>query len=320
MSYADVGYVGYAVETTEGDLSAPTIFLPANAFSFDSTNEYNTPSQLRGSRDKSIKMAGPYSVSGTMGLELVPRGIASLLVSALSAVGGVTSSPYSGGGYQHVIVPGVATPTFAFESSAGDILVMRYGGIRVNTLDISATFGEIVTSTWGLEGTTRAKQGSPTSESYAQVSPFNFDGVTVSRDDALLANVQNFTWTLGNNIDRRGTLRATRSWRRTLLGTRDVGLTATMDFENDDDYDLFLAESEFELQLKFVGDYITGSSGPKNTLVVDIPRVSYNAVNAPLNAGDFITQDIDCTIVRPLNGDPILTLTLVNSESSVAGA
>src|SRR3989304_2935051 len=160
MSYADVGYVGYAVETTEGDLSAPTIFLPANAFSFDSTNEYNTPSQLRGSRDKSIKMAGPYSVSGTMGLELVPRGIASLLVSALSAVGGVTSSPYSGGGYQHVIVPGVATPTFAFESSAGDILVMRYGGIRVNTLDISATFGEIVTSTWGLEGTTRAKQGS----------------------------------------------------------------------------------------------------------------------------------------------------------------
>lgn len=320
-TYADIGYVGYAVETVEGDLTAPNIFLPANAFSVDSTNEYITPSQLRGSRDKSIKMASPYSVSGSMGLELVPNGIASLLVSAISsgAYGSTVTSAYSGGGYQHVMSAGNVSPTFAFESSAADILVMRYGGIRVNTLEIAATFGEIVSSTWGLEGTTRAKQGSTQAETYHAGNPFHFDGVDIRRDGVQVANVQNFTFSIGNNVDRRGTLRKTKSWKRTLLGTRDVGLSLTFDWEDDDDYDLFLAETEFAIKLHFVSGFITGSSGPKNTLVIDLPRVSYNMINAPLNAGDFITQDAECTILKPTNGDPIATFTLVNGEATVAG-
>jgi hypothetical protein len=319
-TYSDIGYVGYGVETTEGTLVAPTIYVPANAVSFDSTNDYIVPNQLRGSRDKSIKMASPYSVSGTMGLELVPNGIASLLVSAFSAKGQVVSSAYSGGGYQHVFTPGSSSPTFSFETSAADILVMRYGGIRVNTFEIAASFGEIVTGSFGLEGTTRAKQGSTSTESFASVIPFHFTGADVRINGTTAANVQNFTFNVGNNVERRGTLNKTRSYRRTLLGTRDVGLSMTMDFENDDDYDLFLAETEFAVTLHLEGDYITGSSGPRNTLVISIPRASYNMVNAAMNAGDFITQDVECTIVRPLNGDPIFTATLVNSESTVAGA
>jgi hypothetical protein len=322
-TYADIGYVGYAVEINEGDLTAPSIFLPANSFSFDSSNAFLIPTQLRGSRDKSIRMAGPYSVSGSMGLELVPQGIASLLVSALSSKGSTSSayaSSYGAGAYVHTFTPGSSSPTFSFESSAADILVMRYGGIRVNTLEISASFGEIVTSSWGLEGTTREKQVSANSESYASVLPFTFTGVGVKRDGTEVANVQNFTLNIGNNVDRRGTLRKTRSYRRTLLGGRDVGLTMTMDFEDDDDYDLFLAETEFALTLNFEADYLNGSSGTRNTLIIDIPRVTYETVNAPLNAGDFITQDVTCSIQKPLSGAAIMSVALINKESSVAGA
>ena len=317
---ADIGYVGYGIETVEGTMVAPTIFVPANAVSFDSTNDYITPSQLRGSRDKSIKMASPYSVSGTMGLELVPNGIASLLVSAFAAKGGVSTSAYAGGGYQHVMTPGSSSPTFTFETSAADILTMRYGGIRANTFEMSATFGEIVTASFGLEGTTRGKQGSASSESFAQVLPFHFTGADVRVNGTTAANVQNFTFNVGNNIDRRGGLNKTRSYRRTLLGPRDVGMSMTMDFENTNEYDYFLSETEFALTIHLEADYITGSSGPKNTLVISIPRVSYNMVNAALNAGDYITQDVECTIVRPLNGNPIFTATLINGESTVAGA
>jgi hypothetical protein len=321
-TFSDTGYVGYAVETVEGDLTAPATFLPVNAFSVDSTNEYIVPRQIRASRDVSIKMASPYSVSGSFGMELVPNGIASLLVSAFAAgaYGGVVTSAYAGGGYQHVFTPGRTSPTYSFESNAADILTMRYGGIRVNTLEISSNFGEIVTSSWGIEGTTRAKQGSAATPTFAGVLPFHFDGVDVRRGGVQLANVQNFTFNVGNNVERRGTLAKTKSYRRTLLGPRDVGLSLTFDFEDTADYDLFLAETEFALKLHFVGGFITGSSGPKNTLVLDIPRVSYNMINAALNAGDFITQDAEATIVQPLNGDPIFTATLVNSESTVPGA
>ena len=316
MTLASVGYVGYGIETAEGDLSAPTIFLPASAFNIDSTWDYIIPEQLRGSRDRSIAMPSAYSVSGSMDMELPPLGIRSLLKSALAHEGAITPSAYSGGGYQSAFTPGNAsTPTFSFEAGAGDIMVMRYGGIRVNTLDINAAFNEIVTASFGLEGTTRAKQGSAATESYGQVLPFHFTGASVTRDGTEMANVKSFSFSIGNNLDRIGTLRKTRSWKRTALGNRDVGLSMVMDFADDDDYDLFLAESEFAVILHLEGEYISGTSGPRHTLVIEVPRVRWNMIGLPLNAGDYLEQSAEATILRPLSGDPVLEMTLVNTES-----
>jgi hypothetical protein len=317
MTQASVGYVGYGIESAEGDLTSPTIFLPVSSFNFDSTNDYIIPEQLRGSRDRSILMSSPYAVSGSMDMELVPSGVRPLLKSAFAAEGAISTSAYAGGGYQTVLTPGNATsPTFTFESSAGDILVMRYGGIRVNTLEISAAFGEIVTSSWGFEGTTREKQVSGSAETYAGVLPFHFDGASVNRNGTQVGNIKNFTFTVGNNIERIGTLRKTRSWRRTGLGNRDVGFSATMDFTDTSDYDVFLAEDEFSVEVHLEGGYISGTSGPRHTLSILIPRVRWNMVNAPLTAGDYIEQSVEATIVRPLNGDPICTVTIVNGENA----
>lgn len=311
---SNVGYVGYAVESVEGDLTAPNIFLPVSSFSFDSTNDFIIPEQIRGDRDNSIAMTSPYSVSGTMEMELVPNGIRPLLKSAFAHSGTITTSAYTGGGYQSDFVPGSAEDlTFSFESSAADILFMRYGGIRVNTLEISAAFGEIVTASWGLEGSTREKQGAGQSETYASVYPFHFTGTKILVDSTPVANIKNFTFSVGNNVERIGTLRATRDWYRTSFGMRDVGLSATMDFQNTADYDLFLAETEFEVQLIMEGQSLGTSL---ETLHITIPRVRWNMVNAPLSAGEFIEQSVEATILKPLNGDDIFTVTLVNSENA----
>lgn len=315
---ANIGYVGYAVETVEGDLTTPNIFLPANAFNFDSTNDYITPEQLRGTRDRYISMAAPYSVSGTMDMELVPNGIRPLLKSAFAHTGALSTSAYTGGGYQTVYVPGSSdAQTFSFESSAAGILIMRYGGLRVNTLEINAAFGEIVTASWGLEGTTRRKESSETSESYDEVLPFHFTGASVKVAGAEISNVKNFNFTVGNNVERIGTLRKTRDWDRTTFGMRDLGLSATMDFQDTADYDLFLAETEFSVELHMETEAVLivdeGSTNP-NTLRIEIPRVRWNLVNAPLSAGDFIEQSVEATILRPLNDDPIATVTVVNNE------
>jgi len=316
MSLVDVGYVGYGVESQEGVLVAPTVFLPVSSFSFDSTDDNIIPSQIRGSRDNYVSMPSPYAVSGSMEMELVPEGIRSLLKSAFSAEGTINTSGYSGGGYQTVFTPGSAlAPTFTFESSAADILFMRYGGIRVNTLEITSNFGEIVTSSWGLEGTTRAKQVSGTSESYASVLPFHFTGSSIKRDGAEVGNIKNFTFGINNNIDRIGTLRATRDWKRTALGKREVTLSATMDFTDTSDYDLFLAGTEFAVELLLEGAVMPAATG-KYTLKIAIPRVKWNMVNAPLSAGDYIEQSVEATILRPMNNDPILTATVVNTESA----
>jgi hypothetical protein len=322
MSIGALGYVGYAPEVTEGVTVAPTIFLPVSSFNFDNTNDFLIPDQTRGSRDRYIAMEAPFATSGSMDLELVPNGISGLLRSAFSSAAGlVASSAYAGGGYEHIFTPGSASPTFTFEANAADILIVRYGGVRVNTLEINAAFGEIVTSSWGLEGTTFAKHtGGAASETFAVQLPFHFSGANLLRNGVEVGTVKSFNFTVGNNIDRVGTLRKTRNWKRTVLGMRDVGLSTTLDFDSDDEFDLWAAGTEFEVQLHLEAGFITGSSGPKNTLVIDIPRVKWNTNNHPLSPGDILEESAEATILRPMNGDPIFVATLVNSEATVPGA
>lgn len=321
MSLGALGYVGYGLETTEGVAVAPTIFLPVSSFSFDDTNDYITPEQIRGTRDRYVLMAAPYAVSGTMAMELVPNGIGPLLRSALSAPGAaVTSSAYSGGGYQHVFVPGLTSPTYTFEGSAADILVMRYGGVRVNTLEIGGAFGELVTATWGLEGTTRNKQLTPATEAYADVLPLSFAGASVKVAGADVGNVKSFSFTIGNNVDRIGTLRKTRSWKRTALGMRDVGLSLTMDFTDTADYDLFLAETEFSVMLHLEGQAgQTGMGTNKPAIVISLPRVRWGGVGLPLSTTDYLEQSITGIVTRPIASGNSVDLTLVNNEPTLIG-
>lgn len=318
MTLGALGYVGYGIETVEGTAVAPTIFLPVSSFSFEDTNDYLIPAQIRGTRDRYTLMAAPYATSGTMDMELVTAGTGPLLRSAFAAGGAlVTSSAYSGGGYQHVIVPGNASPTFTFESSAADILVMRYGGIRVNTLEISAAFGEIVTSSWGLEGTTRAKQGSPATEDYPSALPFSFAGATVQVGGSDIGNVKSFSATVGNNIERIGTLRRTRNWKRTALGMRDLGLSLTMDFTDTADYDLFLNETEFSVRLHLegsVGETGLGTNVP--TLVLTYPRVRWGSVGVPLSTEDYLEQSVEAVILRGPTGNAV-DVTLISADATI---
>lgn len=316
MSLGALGYVGYGVESTEGTTVAPTIFLPVSSFSFEDTNDYLIPDQIRGTRDRYTLMAAPYMTSGTMDMELVPNGIGPLLRSAFAG-GAATTSAYTGGGYQHLITPGNTSPTFTFESSAADILVMRYGGIRVNSLEISAAFGELVTASFGLEGTTRVKMGSPVAETYVDALPFSFAGASVKVANTEIGNVKSFSASVGNNLERIGTLRKTRAWKRTALGMRDLGLSLTMDFTDTADYDLFLAETEFSVQIHLEGSANqTGMGTNKPALVLTYPRVRWGSVGVPISTTDYLEQSVEAVILRG-SATNAVDVTLVNSDATI---
>jgi hypothetical protein len=86
MSLGALGYVGYAEESTDGTfISAPTNYLPVTNFSFEDTNDFIVPDQIRHSRDHYIAMAAPYNVSGSMEMELIPTDVRKLLKSAWAA-------------------------------------------------------------------------------------------------------------------------------------------------------------------------------------------------------------------------------------------
>jgi hypothetical protein len=45
--------------------------------------------------------------------------------------------------------------------------------------------------------------------------------------------------------------------------------------------------------------------------------VKYRRVGVPITAGEFITQDVECTVLKP-NSSDIATVTLVNGSSAAA--
>lgn len=318
MTLGALGYVGYGVEVTDGTFVAPTKYLPVNSFSFEDTNEFIVPDQIRRSRDRYIAMVGPYNVSGSMDMELIPTDVASLLRSAWSAT--VASGAYSGGGYEHVYTPASEMPTFTFEADSGDdILILQYSGIRVNTLEIKAAFGEIVTASFGLEGINRRKKptGAAT-PTFSDVVPFHFTGADVKTGGVANPNVKDFTFGTNNNLTRIGTLRRTRAWRAMRFGMREVTLGMTLDFQDATEYDKFEAETIFDVDLFMEGQ--TGLSGMGTNapiLRIEIPNVRYNKVGGALSAGDYLEQATETLIVAPIGGD-IFEATLVTTEDTVS--
>jgi len=315
MSLGALGYVGYGVEVTEGTFVATTKYIPVTSFSFEDSNEFIVPDQIRHSRDRYIAMAAPYAVSGSMEMELIPADVASLLRSGFAAT--VISSAYAGGGYQHVYTPASAEPTFTFESSASDILVMKYAGVRVNTIEIKAAFGEIVTATFGLEGVNRALStvGAPT---YTNVVPFHFSGADVQVTGGVpLTTIKEFTFGVNNNVERIGTLRKTRSWKRLELGMREVTLALTIDFNDTSEYERFLDEDIFDVDLHLSGPVMAGMGTNPTILRIEVPNVRWNKVGLPLSAGDYLEQSVEALVVSPIGGT-IFTATLVNNEETVA--
>lgn len=317
-----LGYVGYGVESgaAEGTAVAPTKFLAVNSISFSDSNDYLTPMQIRGNRDMSVAMPAPYQVTGTMEMAMVPDDIGYLLKSAFAA--SVVTSPYASGGYTHVFTPGNASPTFTFQTAAQDQLVMRYTGVRINTFELKAAFGEIVTASFGLDGVDRAKYtGSAPTVTYAanSTTPFHFNtstvkiGTTIAGATADL-NIRDYTFNINNNVEHIGTLRATRGYRRVALGARNVGLSMSVDLQGTTEYDRLLNDTEFAVSLYMEGGRLVQQNVP-TSLKIDLPRVKYRTVGVPINAGDYLTQDIECTVLKPTSGD-IATVTLVSSDVS----
>jgi hypothetical protein len=259
-------------------------------------------------------------------MPLVPDDIELLLKSAFSASTVTTAGASSS--YSHVFTPGAISPTFTFEGYTGgsdglttDGLIRQYGGVRVNTLELRASFGEIVTASFGLDGSTRQTKPlvggnlDPLTPSYAATSlqPFHFNGAKVQFDGTDKATVKDLTFSINNNVEHIGTLRQTRNFSRVASGAREITMSMSMDFQDTSDYQALLDEDEFGVTLVFRGSLVGGSV--YNQLTVDLPRVKFRRVGVPISAGDFITQDVECTVLKP-NASDIATVTLVNGKSA----
>jgi hypothetical protein len=264
--------------------------------------------------------------TGTVELLLPTDSIALWLQEAFSAT--YLTTAYAGGyGYSHVFTPGNSSYTATVTTSHQNVLTTQYTGVRVNTFEIRGTFGEIVTASMGLTGVAASDYAGTFTPSYDATScaPLHFTGATVSIAGAANADVKDFTFNINNNVSAIGTLRATRNYYRVAMGPREIGLSMTMDFTSDDEYDRFAADSEFAVIILLQGSTLTTLSGVASAaglqqLKIELPRVKYRRIGIPINASDFISQDVECTVLKPCSATAIATVTLISNDGTVIPA
>src|SRR3972149_3855518 len=312
MALGENGYVGFGVESVPGEAASITHYLPTvRAFTGEDTDDDMAPEYIHDSRDLTVSMPGPKSVSGTMETDLTTVDIVPLLQSAWGATA-TDGSAYSGGGYQFDFVPGAKVVAVTVESNSDDLLVKTYTGVRIDGLEIKAAYGELVTASWNLEGVdnlTSAEE--PDSPTYTDTSPLSFTGAEVFIDGTQSATIKDVTFGVNGNHERIGVLRKTRAWSRMSHGRRDIMLSFTADFINADEVDRFDAADWFEVILNFEGDTV-GTNVER--LTITLPKCRYIRGGGPLQPGQ-LEQSLECRVLKPV-GQAIFTATLISKQNS----
>lgn len=269
-------FIGYGMEESFNSLVSPEIYLPVGRMDFSDTFEYRFVENLRRDLSKDKYTKGPLSYTGSLDMVLTSSGLGGVLCSLL----GCEIPEASGTTY--VFQPAYLNgPSLSFavntDTSEGTGLVVRRSGAIVNSLAVSSTFGEPVTSKIELIGSSSVL-GSVVdfSPSWYDVEGFNFTDVSVLIDDVQVMDIKSLECVVSNGIEPINVVRLNTAPRYQTRRTFDVTLSLEIGLENSD-YWTYLKESE---EVKVSIDIDNGDE----SFTIDMVRMLVASSNLPVES------------------------------------
>jgi len=309
-------YLGIAQEATYGTAVAPTLFLPI-------VSERIVPdaglvvAENVASRSAQKLVQGRFRNAGDIVCHIFPDGITKLFEFALGEA--TTTQPDAVNApntYQHVFVDQDEVKSFT-ASIGAELLERRIAGCLVNRMEIASVVADqILMATFGIIGGQETKQpiGSPTWP--ADIDPFATHQTTITIGGIdKSAQVEACRIVVNNNIpDRWG--HKSRFEQRIELGPTVVEGSLDLAFVDADQYDAFLAGSEFSLQLKAVGEKIEATYF--YTFQVDVHRCVYASDVAPhIDRREPLKLTAPFRALYKDKDDRTIKITVINKETSI---
>jgi len=228
----------------------------------------------------------------------------------------VVTTPGSGGlAYDHVFTmapDGTDLDSFVLEVGK-EIKQMRYAGVMVNTLTLTAAKGSILKATFGVLGKSEDDAvGVPGGIVYSQLLPYVFDLGEVKIDDAVVGYVKSFELTLDNLLDADG-YRLDGTNQRGSLNKQGITVSGTMTIEyvagSYAQRTAYIANTTKWLTLIFTS---TDTIEPAYyyTMTVDIKYVKYTESNDDIGGRDAIPLVINWVAKAPAAGQEFIKVTL----------
>lgn len=320
MSYGQKSAVALIMQNsygTVGDVSS-AYFIPFTAESLKINKPPLYSENMRGIFDEGDTYEGANTVDGSIESEAQPIALGAMLktvldhsVSAVDSVFEHTFKPRSSDFDENCANQPVTAYVYRDTGSA-DI----YANLNGAMLELGIANGEFLRAKVDFVGGTFSQQAS-TAASFPVGKRWTWAVTSVSLGGSAIDDIVNLTITLDD-----GALEASHTLNNSLFpsrikrtGFRTIAVDGTFKFDNQDEYQQFLSQSERELVLTFTGPTEI-SSGHYEVLTIKLPLLRYEAANPNAGGPGEIEMPVTARGKYSVESGTSMQITLTNTQAT----
>lgn len=273
---------------------------------------------MTGIFDEGAHYEGANMIAGDINMEAHPISLGVFLKAAM----GEPTTVDSGNLHAHTFKP--RTADWDEKAAANPCTIQKYYGVGsadllsdmvVGTYELNIANGEFLTFKAGWVGGTFAQQAR-IAPSYPTGKRWTFDQSSNSLGGSGKSEISALTVTVEENLEAMHTLNNSKFPSRVKrTGFRAVNVSGTLKFDNQDEYQEFLNQTERQLKATFTGN-VEVQSGYYDTLEIDIPLARHTEFKPAAGGPGEIEVSFSSKGVYSVNSGTALAITLTNTQAA----
>lgn len=310
--------IGLCFQSSGGTPATNSIYwMPHVSESVGEAIEQLKSQGMRGIYDEGPSYVGKRSSAGDLEIEALPIPMGVIFKGLM---GNPTTSAVSSG-YSHAFKPRQADWDATF---AGDPMTyhqylntgsaMIYSDMCVNDVSISCAAGELLKIKASFVGG-QFEQLANVAATYPDESHFTWDTSSVSINGVGKTELKDFTVDIKENLQAQWTLNGSKYPSRVKRsGFRMIEISGTIKFDDQTEYQNFLAQSEMSMSVMFTGSTTYGTTG--DSLKMDFSAFRYTEVKPNAGGPGEIEASFKAEAKYDTSSATAMTLTLVNTQAA----
>lgn len=287
-AYGQKAAVALSFQDSYGTLNVDSLhFIPFLSESIGIDKPPLISENMRGIHDEGDDYEGPNMVAGDLVVEAQPIALGAMLTAVLGKPSTVTSENL----YTHTFKPGasdfdnkcavVPTTFYKYLNDGGSASIFQ--DLNGNTLELGIAAGELLKATVGFVGG-QDSQIAAVAASYEVGKRFTWNVTSISIADSAKPEMLDMAITINNQLEAQHTFNASKYPSRIKrTGMRTVEVAGTMKFDDQTEYQQFLAQSERAMIITWTGPTEV-QSGYYETLTLTLPLLRWRE-NKPVAGG-----------------------------------
>ena len=312
MAGGATAQLGLKTEVTPGTAVTPDIFIPFKSENIKQNITYHDTETLSSRRTVRATKRGAQRVNGGFTTELPNTDVATLLKHMFGAV----STDGAGAPvYEHTFTPGdltgdAMTIQIGRPDATGTVRPFTYAGCKVSNWTISADVDALVQLEVGIIGMTETTATALATASFdATWEPFVFTEASLTVAGGAESAVRSVSISADNMVQDRIRLGSGFSKQPLEAGVRPYTGTITTDFEDLDNYTLFVNGTEAAL--------VTTFDNGTDSLVIT-QNIQFTGETPEVSGYDLLAQNLPFRCLSGTSDAAAITAVLTNGEASAA--